>query len=295
LPDKGAKDQTLKPIDQSQAWLEPLLGEKAEPAASYQGNPKEVVWLPNEAVAKAWMEYVKTGAVGDTTPPPAPTNVRVSSKGDTGVEITWDAEADFESGIRGFIVLRDGQELAQVPPKPVGKFGRPLFQSMTYHDTPSKPLPEMRYVDASAKPDDKHTYTVITVNSVELQSVPSAKAAESAKPTFDKNSSFYFDGAISRQMLENYLDRAITMGYFLVPGEPQGYKFPYRDDDVRMIRNLGAKFIGRAIYRWSQESKLGDPAFLEHAKKMWIGCMPPIPKSFSKAAFLNKSAPILTN
>ncbi len=94
------------------------------------------------------------------------------------------------------------------------------------------------------------------------------KAAESAQRTFEKNSPFYFDGTISRQTLEHYLDRAITMGYFLVPGEPEGYKFPYRDDDVRMIHNLGAKFIGRAIYRWGQESKLGDPAFLEYAKQM---------------------------
>ena len=78
--------------------------------------------------------------------------------------------------------LRDGQELAQVPPKPVGKYGRPLFQSMTYHDTPSRPLPEMRYVDASAKPEDKHTYAVITVNSVELKSEPSAKATPQKEP-----------------------------------------------------------------------------------------------------------------
>ena len=272
-PTRAAKDQTLKPIDQSKAWLAWVLGKKAGPAASYKGNPKEAVWLPNEAVAKAWMEYVKTGAVGDTTPPPAPTSVRVWPKGEKGkgVEITWEAEADFESGMRCFIVLRDGKELAQVPKTPVGKFGRPLFQSMTYHDTPSKPLPEMRYVDASAKPDDKHTYAVISVNGVELKSEPShgdTKAAESAKPNFDKNSPFYFDGTISRQTLENYLDHSITMGYFLVPGEPEGYKFPYRDDDVRMIRNLGAKFIGRAIYRWGQETKLRDPAFLEYAKKM---------------------------
>ncbi len=160
LPDKGAEEQTLKPVDMNKAWLAPLLGDTAEPAASYQGNPKEAVWLPNEAVAKAWMDYVKTGAVSDTTPPPAPTNVQVLAKGDQGVEITWDAEADFESGIRGFIVLRDGQELAQVPQTPVGQFGRPLFQSMTYHDTPSQPLAELRYVDASAKPGEKHTYAV---------------------------------------------------------------------------------------------------------------------------------------
>src|SRR6201996_8079810 len=91
---------------------------------------------------------------------------------------------------------------------------------------------------------------------------------EPAKSAFDKNSPFYFDGTISRQTLENYLDRSITMGYFLVPGKPEGYQFPYRDDDVRMIHNLGAKFIGRALYRWGEESKLGDPAFLEYAKKM---------------------------
>ena len=103
-----------------------------------------------------------------------------------------------------------------------------------------------------------------------MTSKPSAEATlqKPAKPNFDKNSPFYFDGAISRQTLENYLDHSITMGYFLVPGKPEGYQFPYRDDDVRMIHNLGAKFIGRAIYRWGEESKLGDPAFLEYAKKM---------------------------
>jgi hypothetical protein len=102
--------------------------------------------------------------------------VRVSSKGDRGVEITWSAEADFESGIRGFVVLRDGQELANVPEKPVGKFGRPLFQSMTYHDTPNQPMPEMRFLDSSAKSDEKHIYSVVTVNSVGLKSEPSANS-----------------------------------------------------------------------------------------------------------------------
>jgi pimeloyl-ACP methyl ester carboxylesterase len=175
LPDKGSKDQTLKPVDASKAWLAPLLGDEAQPAADYKGDPNEAVWLPNEAVAKAWMEYVKTGAVGDTTPPPAPFDVRVSAKEDQGTKITWNAEADFESGIRQFIILRDGQEIASVPQKPVGKYGRPLFQSMTYHDTPDQPLPEMRYLDASAKAGEKHSYAVITVNGVGLKSEPTAE------------------------------------------------------------------------------------------------------------------------
>jgi hypothetical protein len=93
-------------------------------------------------------------------------------------------------------------------------------------------------------------------------------SADSAKAVFDHRSPYYFDGTISRQVLENYLDRAVTMGYFLVPGEPEGYKFPYREDDLRLIRNVGAKFIGRAIYRWGQESRLSDPAFLAYARTM---------------------------
>lgn len=174
LPDKWSRDQILKPVDLSQAWLAPCGGDKAVPAADYQGDVDESVWLPNETVARAWMDYTKTGAVADTTPPPTPFNVQVAQNSEEGTVITWDAEADFESGIGGFIVLRDGKEFAKVPEHPVGKFGRPLFQSMTYHDTPSQPMPKMRYVDTSAKPGEKHVYAVVEVNSLGLKSMPSA-------------------------------------------------------------------------------------------------------------------------
>jgi pimeloyl-ACP methyl ester carboxylesterase len=174
LPDIGSQDQTPKPVDRSHSWLASLQSpDKAVPAAEFTGDLKESVWLPNEAVAKAYMEYVKTGAVGDTTPPPAPFNVTAMPKGDQGVEIAWSAEADFESGIQQFIILRDGQVLAKVPENPRGQFGRALFQSMTYHDTPSQPLPDMRFLDTSVKPGEKHSYTVITVNSVGIESKPS--------------------------------------------------------------------------------------------------------------------------
>lgn len=175
LPDKGSKSQDLTPVDMSKAWLAKLDSTIAVPAASYHGNPNEAIWLPNKSVAKAWMEYVKTGSTSDSTPPSAPFNVKVSDKGAQGREIVWNAEADFESGIRNFIIMRDGKELAMVPENPIGKYGRPLFQSMGYHDTPVKPLPEMRYMDASAKPGEKHTYSVVTVNSVGLLSNTSTK------------------------------------------------------------------------------------------------------------------------
>ena len=93
-------------------------------------------------------------------------------------------------------------------------------------------------------------------------------SAPKEEQAFDKHSPYYFDGSISREVLENYLDRAVTAAYFLVPGTPERYQYPYRLDDIRMIKNIGAKFIGRAMYRWSEESKLGDPAFLEYSKNL---------------------------
>jgi hypothetical protein len=178
LPDPGTVAQKLKPVDGKQSWLAPLLGEAPEAAAAYQGRPEEAVWLPNERAALAWAEYVKTGAVSDTTPPPAPHDVKLSAKPDGTLEITWDAEADFESGILAFIIRRDGKDVAQIPEKPMGRYGRPLFQSMSYHDTPQAPLPEMKYVDASVGAGAPPEYRVITVNSVGLRSEPSKSASK---------------------------------------------------------------------------------------------------------------------
>jgi hypothetical protein len=70
-------------------------------------------------------------------------------------------------------------------------------------------------------------------------------------------------------VLDDYLERSVTMAYFLVTGEAEGHReYPYRDDDIRLIRNIGAKFIGRAIYRWNGEDRLNDPNFWEGAKAL---------------------------
>jgi hypothetical protein len=167
----------LRPMSKADAWLAPMTGGAARPARGFTNDLASAVWLPNRTVARAWGEYVSTGATTDTTAPPAPRNVRVSGTG----ELTWETDADFESGLAGFIIERDGQELARQPEKPVGRFGRPLFQTMSYHDTPEAPLPEMRYVDTTARPDAKHRYRVVALNSVGLKSQPS-RAARAVGP-----------------------------------------------------------------------------------------------------------------
>jgi hypothetical protein len=176
LPEPGST--ALRPVDWKSAWLAAPLSESAAPASSTSAKAEEAVWLPNERVAKAWEEYVKTGAVTDTTVPPAPRAVRFAAKPDGTIELTWQADADFESGLKAFVIQRDGKDLAQFPEKPVGKFGRPLFQPMSYHDTPEAPMPDLRFVDRSPTPGAKHEYRVVSVNGVGLRSEPSQPASQ---------------------------------------------------------------------------------------------------------------------
>ena len=85
-----------------------------------------------------------------------------------------------------------------------------------------------------------------------------------------KNIRYDFDASgISREVLENYLERSVTMTELLALAsyEIDG-PYPYREDDVRLIKNIGAKFVGRAIYRWGREDVLNIPDFLEHARRL---------------------------
>jgi len=161
LPKTG---RVLKPVDFNQGWLSEMDSPEGVPAVQYAGSKEAAAWMPNEKLVKARAEYIKVGAVSDKTPPLTPTRLALTK--DT---LTWEAEADFESGIQQFIILRDGQEIGRVPEKPSGKFGRQLFQGMSYGDTPEKPLTEMKFVDKT--PATKvGAYHVISVNSVGLQS-----------------------------------------------------------------------------------------------------------------------------
>jgi hypothetical protein len=125
------------------------------------------------------MQYVADTAVTDTTPPPAPRRVRLRADAAGKTELVWEAEADPESGLAGFVVERDGTALAKVPEQPVNPFGRPLFQNLQYSDTPTQPLVEPRFVDSSATPGMKHVYRVRAVNTTGLESPPSEPAAVS--------------------------------------------------------------------------------------------------------------------
>ena len=93
----------------------------------------------------------------------------------SGAELKWTATADLESGLAGFIIERDGEPLASLPEQPRNPFGRPIFQNLSYSDTPALPLVEMKYTDVSPVAGKVHRYRVFSINTVGAKS---EKAAE---------------------------------------------------------------------------------------------------------------------
>ncbi len=168
LPDK--QDEPLKPMPTTTAWLAPLDMDESSvptpvPQSEFKGDLEKSIWLPSETIANAWIQYITDTAVIDTTPPPAPTHVRQQ-----GAQLTWDAEADLESGLASFIIERDGQFLTTVPEQNKNPYGRPLFQNLQYSDTPSQPLVQMQFIDTQAEVGKVHSYQVTAVNTVGLKS-----------------------------------------------------------------------------------------------------------------------------
>ena len=58
---------------------------------------------------------------------------------------------------------------------------------------------------------------------------------------------YYFDGSISKEVLTNYLSRAVTAAG-MVDSDTL-------EDDLRMIKNIGAKFLGRASGLWETDNE----------------------------------------
>lgn len=86
---------------------------------------------------------------------------------------------------------------------------------------------------------------------------------------------YSFDRQISRPTLENYLSRAVTFSDLL---HGRGNVV----DNLRFLTNTGAKFVGRAIYRWGGEAEL--PALLARATPIAIAAHESDPDLILQAA-----------
>ncbi|MBD3175906.1 MAG: hypothetical protein GF320_12045 [Armatimonadia bacterium] len=67
---------------------------------------------------------------------------------------------------------------------------------------------------------------------------------------------YSFDGSISRSVLDSYLSRAVTHQGLL--GSVPEPATEYFDDDLRMLTEVGAKFVGRALHQYTVPDDMDD-------------------------------------
>ena len=165
-------DNKLKKVDEKSGWLATDWQAEATVFAEFKGDKQKAIWLPGKSFAKVWHAYVTTGQVADNTPPAAPTAVKLTASADGKSKLNWQAVADLESGLAGFEIIRDSQVIATLPEKPSGSFGKPLFQGMSYHDTPKAPVAQMQFMAPGGKPGA--IYQIRSINTAGLKSEPVA-------------------------------------------------------------------------------------------------------------------------
>ena len=165
LPDApgGAR---LKSMDTTTAWL----GEKGTRAiagaAEYTGNKLAACWLPNRGFAAKWAEYMEKGTLNDTSPAPAPDNLTGTYAG-RQLNLKWDAVADLESGIKTFVIYRNGVSLATMKFEGTSTYFtvEKGFQRWQDGDQPAPAqAPAMAYADGNLNDTATYAYQIATVN-----------------------------------------------------------------------------------------------------------------------------------
>lgn len=166
LPEPGSETQTLRKLklDGGTSYRAAFRSADVAPLSQYEGDPREAVFLQNEDVARAYSQYITTGYVEDTTPPPSPTNLEIADVPNGQVKLTWDAPADLESGLAGFLIQQGGKTVAKLPE---GLAERKLFQGISYHDTPNAPFAKMEWTGPKG---DGGEWKVVAVNGAGLES-----------------------------------------------------------------------------------------------------------------------------
>jgi pimeloyl-ACP methyl ester carboxylesterase len=166
LPDK-AGDSVLKAMDTTNAWLGDTTTRAIASYATFTGNKLRACWLPNERWARMWQEYMATGTQKDSTPPPAPNNL-TGTYNNGQIVLKWDADADMETGIKTFIIYRNGSLLQKMswPNAPTTLFtSEKGFQRWDDGDQPNPtPAPNMTFTDNNLSATATYTYEVSTVN-----------------------------------------------------------------------------------------------------------------------------------
>jgi hypothetical protein len=180
LPDQAGSSQ-LKDMDTSSAWLGDTSTRKIASEATFTGDKLKACWFPNQTFANLWAEYMAKGTIKDSTPvPPAPYNL-TGTYSNKQITLKWDADADLGTGIKTFIVYRNGLLLQTIqwPNAPTTLFtAEKGFQRWDDGDQPDPiPAPAMIFTDANVNDTGTYVYQVSTVNRADMTGPKSAPIA----------------------------------------------------------------------------------------------------------------------
>ncbi|WP_345952880.1 PHB depolymerase family esterase [Mucilaginibacter sp. PAMB04168] len=169
-----AGDSTLRDIPAKNGWLGDTATKAIAPVKHYIGNQFASNWFPTRTLAEKWAEYMVSGTVTDHTPPPAPFNLRTTSLKNQ-IVLYWNAFPDLESGIKTFIIYRNGKYLQKLQYRTKTKYSKQTgYQRWNDGDQPAPiPAPEMTFRDTSIKAGGTYRYQVSNVNWSDVESMKS--------------------------------------------------------------------------------------------------------------------------
>jgi poly(3-hydroxybutyrate) depolymerase len=162
---KQAGAAELNDMDTAIAWLGDTATRAIAPAASYSGNKLIACWFPNQTIAIKWKEYMIKGTIYDSTPPPAPYNL-TGTYANRQIALKWDCDADLESGIKTFIIYRNGAIAQTLQYNTTTLFTLAKgFQRWNDGDQPvPSPAPAMTFTDANLNDTATYVYQICCVN-----------------------------------------------------------------------------------------------------------------------------------
>ena len=142
----------LSSIKSTQGWLGNTVTHTVAPIASDRDNPLTVTWLPTEALAQKWQQYVNTGKISPTRKPAMPTNVSATKISAKEVLITWNFTPDLEDGLPSFRIYRDNSLIATLS-----------GQSHNFGDAPEPANVVLEFVDRNARTNSSHAVVAFNV------------------------------------------------------------------------------------------------------------------------------------
>ncbi len=171
LPAPNGFTLPISEITDKEISAENVVKNPENPGCNYDATERreflrDGLWFPNLEYVDVWRRYSLDASFDDTTPPPSPTDVQLSLS--DGV-LSWKCRADLESGLKTFAIYRDGVEIVQIPTAHVVN-SRPVFQGLTYSDTPDFSLPEMKFQIPDYDRDSECSYSVSAINTAGLES-----------------------------------------------------------------------------------------------------------------------------